>query len=153
MSLLTRRSAVALLLCACAPVRGIDRTVPAAADADAARREALALLAHGAGAWNRGDLADFVSDYAPSATFVTPQRVLHGVDEIRARYAPRFAPGGVRDSLSFQALEVDLLAPDALNAVAFYVLQRGDSVTARGPTSLVLRRIGGRWLIVHDHSS
>jgi ketosteroid isomerase-like protein len=30
---------------------------------------------------------------------------------------------------------------------------RGDSVTARGPTSLVLRRSSGRWRIAHDHSS
>jgi len=40
-----------------------------------------------------------------------------------------------------------------MNAIAYYVLMRGDSVTARGPTSLVLRRVGGRWVIMHDHSS
>ena len=28
-----------------------------------------------------------------------------------------------------------------------------DSVTARGPTSLLVRRVEGRWRIVHDHSS
>ncbi len=126
---------------------------PAAGDLGAARRDVLALLAHGAAAWTRGDLSGFVSDYAPNATFVTRERVLHGRDEIRAHYAPRFAPGGVRDSLAFERLEVDLLAPDALNAIAYYVLQRGDTVVARGPTSLVVRRIGERWFIVHDHSS
>ena len=135
-------AAVAVLLCGCA------RTP----DVEAARRDVLALLAHGAAAWNRGDLAGFVSDYAPNATFVTRERVLHGMAEIQARYAPRFAPGGVRDSLYFQDVQVDLLAPDALNAIAYYVLQRGDSVTARGPTSLVMRKIGGRWYIAHDHS-
>jgi uncharacterized protein (TIGR02246 family) len=113
----------------------------------------LALLAHGAAAWNRGDLAGFVSDYAPGATYVTPRRVIQGLAEIQAHYAPRFAPGGVRDSLFFQDVQVDLLAPDALNAIAYYVLQRGDSITARGPTSLVMRKLGGRWTIVHDHSS
>jgi hypothetical protein len=40
-----------------------------------------------------------------------------------------------------------------VNAIAYYVLARGDSVVARGPTSLVLVRSGGRWFIVHDHSS
>lgn len=121
--------------------------------ADAARRAAEALLAHGAAAWNRGDLAGFMSDYTPDASFVTPRQVLHGRAEIQSRYAPRFAPGGVRDSLSFQDLEVDALAPDALNAIAYYVLQRGDSIVARGPTSLVMRKVGGRWYIAHDHSS
>jgi len=124
-----------------------------AADAAAARSAVLALLAHGAAAWNRGDLSGFVSDYAPDASFVTPRQVLHGVAEIQARYAPRFAPGGVRDSLSFEGVEVDVLGPGALNAIAYYVLQRGDSITARGPTSLVMRFRSGRWFIVHDHSS
>ena len=128
--------------------------LPAPASAVAAAREgALALLDHGAAAWNRGDLAGFMSDYTSDASFVTPRQVVHGRADIQARYAPRFAPGGVRDSLYFQDLEVDLLAPDALNAIAYYVLQRGDSIVARGPTSLVMRKIGGRWYIAHDHSS
>jgi ketosteroid isomerase-like protein len=37
--------------------------------------------------------------------------------------------------------------------LAFYVLSRGDSTVARGPTSLVLLKRDGRWRIVHDHSS
>jgi uncharacterized protein (TIGR02246 family) len=143
--------AVAGTLGACAQPKPAG---PAPASAvEGARQGALALLAHGAAAWNRGDLAGFMSDYAPDASFVTPRQVLHGRAEIQARYAPRFAPGGVRDSLSFQDLEVDPLAPDALNAIAFYVLQRGDSIVARGPTSLVMRKLGGRWYIAHDHSS
>ena len=124
-----------------------------ASGVEAARQGALALLAHGAAAWNRGDLAGFMSDYTSDASFVTPRQVLHGRADIQGRYAPRFAPGGVRDSLYFQDLEVDLLAPDALNAIAYYVLQRGDSIVARGPTSLVMRKTGGRWFIAHDHSS
>ncbi len=114
------------------------------------------MMSRAAAAWNRGDLDAFVSDYlpGPGTTYIGgPNRVIRGVEAIRASYAPRFAPGVVRDSLSFQALEVDVLAPGVVNAIAFYVLSRGDSVVARGPTSLVMRRVNGRWLIVHDHSS
>ncbi len=143
--------AAALALAGCARPKPAG-PAPAGGD-EAARQGVLALLAHGAAAWNHGDLGAFVSDYTPEATFVTPRKVLHGRAEIQAHYAPRFAAGGVRDSLSFQDLEVDLVAPDALNAIAYYVLQRGDSVTARGPTSLVMRKVGGRWYIAHDHSS
>jgi uncharacterized protein (TIGR02246 family) len=144
----------AAMVAGCAPARPA-RLAPGAAPpgAAAAHDAAAALLAHGAAAWNRGDLAGFMSDYAFDATFVTKDSVIHGRPAIAARYAPRFAPGGVRDSLFFQDLEVDVLAPDALNAIAYYVLQRGDSVVARGPTSLVMRRVGGRWFIEHDHSS
>ncbi|HLY53296.1 MAG TPA: nuclear transport factor 2 family protein [Steroidobacteraceae bacterium] len=126
---------------------------PGQVSPQSARAAALAILAHGAAAWNRGDLDDFMSDYAPDATYVTPRAVVHGRDNIRARYLPRFAPGAVRDSLRFEGLEVDVVGEGALNAIAYYVLFRGDSVTARGPTSLLMRRVGGRWFIVHDHSS
>jgi uncharacterized protein (TIGR02246 family) len=120
-----------------------------------ARAEIDAMLARAAAAWTRGDLDAFMSDYraGDSTTFVGRAGVLRGPAAIRANYAARFAPGAVRDSLSFERLEVDLLAPDVAHALAYYVLSRGDSVTARGPTSLVLRREGGRWRIVHDHSS
>ncbi len=131
------------------------RYVATPAELATARAEIAATLAHGARAWNAGNLDVFMSDYVPdtSTTYVTPRGVLHGVPAIGAVYAARFAPGARRDSLHFEGMEVDLLTPDLANTIAYYVLARGDSVTARGPTSLVMRRSGGRWRIVHDHSS
>jgi uncharacterized protein (TIGR02246 family) len=117
-------------------------------------REAAELLEHGARVWNAGDLDAFVSDYVADATFVTSGGLVRGMAEIRQRYATRyFAPGAVRDSLSFRLLDVELLAPRVAHLVATYVLTRGDSVTSTGPTSLVLKKVGGRWRIAHDHSS
>jgi uncharacterized protein (TIGR02246 family) len=128
---------------------------PTPADPAQVRREVLAVLDHGARAWDAGNLDDFLSDYLPDSetTFITKTRVLHGIDAIRGVYAARFVPGAQRDSLHFQNVEVDVLAPDVVNTIAWYVLTRGDSITARGPTSLVMRRVNGRWRIVHDHSS
>jgi uncharacterized protein (TIGR02246 family) len=148
----------ALILVACAPTVA-SRYSPAAGERARIHDEILAMLAHSAGNWNRGDLDAFVTDYLPGAetTFIGSRGVLRGPDAIRAAYAPRFAPGGVRDSLSFELLDVDPLAPDVINVIATYILARHvdgrDSVTARGPTSLVMRRVDGRWRIVHDHSS
>jgi uncharacterized protein (TIGR02246 family) len=126
-----------------------------AVDAAQIRREVMAVLDHGARAWDAGNLDDFVSDYLPDSgtTFITKTGVLHGVAAIRGVYAARFAPGAQRDSLHFQNVEVDVLGPDVVNTIAWYVLTRGDSITARGPTSLVMRHVSGRWRIVHDHSS
>lgn len=145
--------ALTLLLASCVRVRVARTAAQGAAPPDAVRAEVQALLDHGAAAWNAGDLGGFVSDYAPDATFVSPARVVHGRAAIRQLYERRFEPGAQRDSLRFEGLEVDVVGRDALNAIAYYVLMRGDSVTARGPTSLVMRRIGGRWYIAHDHSS
>ncbi len=115
--------------------------------------EVAAALEHGARAWNAGDLDGFVSDYEPDATFVTARGLVRGTAEIRSRYASRFAPGAQRDSLSFRLLDVDLLDRRTANVVAVWTLARGDSVTSTGPTSLVMRKSGGRWRIAHDHSS
>lgn len=114
------------------------------------------MLDHAAMAWTHGDLDTFMDDYMPGerTTYVTSRGLIHGSAAIRARYAPRFAPGAMHDSLSFEGLEVDPLAPGVVNVVAWYVLSRGDSVVARGPTSLVMMRDAtGRLRIVHDHSS
>lgn len=143
-----RRAAAALVL-----LVGCARPQPVTPSVDAVRAAFAALLAHGAAAWNAGDLDGFMSDYTGDATFVTARGVVRGRAAIRALYAPRFAPGARRDSLHFEQIEVDVLSADAANGIAFYVLMRGDSVTARGPTSLVLRRAAGRWWIAHDHSS
>jgi hypothetical protein len=139
---------LALLPVACATTR----TIP---DQSAARTIALELLDRGARSWNRGDLDAFMADYVdgPRTTFVTNQGLMRGRTAIRARYAPRFAPGGVRDSLSFEDVVADALSPDAVHVVAWYKLMRADSLIARGPTSLVLVRAGARWGILKDHSS
>ncbi len=116
-------------------------------------REVAEALEHGARTWNSGDLDGFVSDYTPDATFVSGTALVRGVAAIRARYAARFAPGATRDSLTFRLLDVDALGPRLANVVAVWTLSRGDSVTSTGPTSLVMRKVGGRWRIAHDHSS
>lgn len=119
------------------------------------RAEIVRMMDSAAAAWNKGDLDRFMEDYAPdtTTTFIGSKEILRGRAAIKAAYAPRFAPGGVRDSLSFENLEIDVLAKDVVNTIAYYRLMRGDSTIARGPTSLVMRKINGRWLIIHDHSS
>jgi uncharacterized protein (TIGR02246 family) len=147
-----------LLLAACAPA-ATSGDSSSAAERSKRRDEIVAMLAQSATRWNRGDLDAFVEDYAPDSgtTYIGSRGILRGPAAIRAAYAPRFAPGGIRDSLSFQLVDVDPLAPDVLNVIATYILARRvggrDSITARGPTSLVMRRVDGRWRIVHDHSS
>lgn len=131
-----------------------DSSPPALSEAEV-RAAVVILLDSGASAWNRGDLEGFMRDYArgTATTFVTSKGVLRGPEAIQQMYAPRFAPGGTRDSLSFENVEVDVLGTDALHVLAYYRLMRGDSTVARGPTSLIMRWLDGRWQIRHDHSS
>lgn len=165
---------VAAVLCAagaggCAAAAGFRAgAADAAADADgpaAARArvtpQIVAMMTRSAEAWNRGDLDAFVDDYAPGegTTYIGSRGIVRGPTAIRAVYAPRFAPGARRGTLRFEDVEVDVLAPGVAHVIATYVLSErtaagADSTVARGPTSLVMRRgAGGRWRIVHDHSS
>jgi beta-aspartyl-peptidase (threonine type) len=142
---------------ACA--RGAGGHQDSRAERSTIRSELETMLARAAANWNRGDLDAFVDDYLPgdSTTFIGSRGIVRGPKAIRAGYAPLFASGAVRDSLSFVILDIDPVAPDAVNLIAQYTLARRvagrDSVTARGPTSLLVRRVQRRWRIVHDHSS
>ena len=136
-------SAVALLAC----------DVDAAGDAQA---EIMATLTRSAADWNRGDLDGFMSDYHQDSTlsFVSGRGVLYGWQALYDRYKRNFfAPGTTRDSLTFTDLRVRSLDDDLAFATARFQLARGDSVTASGPFTLILRKQGDRWRILHDHTS
>lgn len=126
-----------------------------------AHAEVRTMLEDAARAWNRGDLDAFMLDYMPGegTTYIGSRGLMRGPESIRAAYASSyFRPGALRDSLSFELHDVDVISADAVHVIAWYVLTRRtaagtDSVTSRGPTSLLMRRHDGRWRIVHDHSS
>jgi len=105
--------------------------------------------------WNRGDLDEFLSDYAPESTttFIDGRRARAGIGFIRENYAPRFASGARRDSLHFEELKVRGLSPTLALVTARFILQRGAEVTASGPFTLVMERQPEGWKILHDHSS
>ncbi|HKK07331.1 MAG TPA: AtzH-like domain-containing protein [Gemmatimonadota bacterium] len=118
-------------------------------------RQVTRVLAESAAGWNRGDLGTFMAAYldSPTTTYWGARDLLQGYEAIRRHYAPRFAPGAERDSLRFEDVRARRLGADYALATARWTLARGDSVTASGPFSLVLRRMEGDWKIIHDHSS
>lgn len=113
------------------------------------------MLSESAVAWNQGDLDGFMNDYLQSdnTTYIGGPGFVKGYDSIYARYEPWFAPGAQRDSLRFEEIRVRRLAAVEAIATARYVLHRGDTVTASGPFTLVLRHTSRGWKIIHDHSS
>lgn len=108
-----------------------------------------------AAAWNRGDLSGFMAPYRASATmtYIGAPGLVVGHRALRQRYAPYFEPGAERDSLRFADLSTRPLGEDHALATGRWILHRGDRVTSHGYFSLVLRKVEGRWKIVHDHSS
>jgi ketosteroid isomerase-like protein len=130
--------------------------VAACADAGDPQAEIVAMLARSAADWNRGDLDGFMSDYARDSalSYVSGRDVLYGWQQLRDRYdRVYFAPGAARDSLAFERVHARAIAPAIAVATARFRLLRGDSLVASGPFTLVLARRGGRWQILHDHTS
>ena len=113
------------------------------------------MLEHSAGAWNRGDLDGFMNDYlnSPTTSYIGSSGRVAGWEAIRARYAPLFQAGALRDSLRFERITTRPLGEDYALATARYVLFREGRVTSSGPFTLVLWRTDEGWRIVHDQSA
>ena len=118
--------------------------------------EITAMLTRSAEHWNRGDLAGFMGDYANDSltSYLSGRHFTYGWQPLFDHYqAAYFAPGKHRDSLTFDEVHVRSLAPGVAFATARFALHRGDSLTASGPFTLILRKDGDRWHIIHDHTS
>jgi ketosteroid isomerase-like protein len=146
---------LALALVACRTAGQPTTVFSSPSNRAALSRQMVAQLERAAADWNRGDLAGFLSDYAPESTttFVDGRRARHGFDFIRQNYAPRFAPGARRDSLHFEEIEVRPLSSSLALVTARFILQRGGATTASGPFTLVMEQRPTGWKILHDHSS
>src|SRR5260370_36110630 len=118
--------------------------------------ETTATLTRSATDWNRGDLAGFMSDCARDSltSYVSAGHVQYGWQPLYDHYQRAyFGRGKTRDSLAFEEIVVRPLAHDLAFCTARFRLLRADSVTASGPFTLILEQRGGRWYILHDHTS
>ena len=119
--------------------------------------EIIAMLKKSEAAWNRGDMAAFVSDYedAPTTTFVGREVTRGGVDAILARYQRGYPNAEKRGTLTFSEIEVRPLGKEYALALGKFSLKRtaeGGGDTS-GRFTLVLHRTAKGWKIIHDHSS
>lgn len=127
---------------------------PAAGDLRTPREVIRATLNAQAAAWNDGDLDGFMEGYWKSdeLKFVSGVNVTKGWTATQKRYRDRYAGGGGLGQLSFDAIDVKLVTDDVAVTTGRFNLVRGADVSS-GVFSLVLRRDGGAWRIVHDHTS
>jgi len=144
-----RLASVALLLLG----GGAWAAEPAGGQADTAVR---ALLEEQVAAWNRGDLEGFMAGYwrSPELVFCSGATVTKGWDATLARYRQRYqAEGREMGRLGFDAIEVLPLGEDAAAARGAWRLRMSDGGEPHGLFTLILRRTGEGWRIVHDHTS
>lgn len=151
----TRNVALSLVLVCggCAGGRGsVDGRSRAGAEAAIRSR-----LQSQAACWNRGDIDGFMQTYwrSDQLTFSSGGRTEHGWQATMDRYRRRYPTPDNMGRLTFGDLEVRMMADDAALVLGRWELTRsaGAGGDAGGNFSLVMRRLNGDWLIVHDHTS
>ena len=106
-------------------------------------------------AWNRGDLKAFMDGYEHSSdlVFTSGAAVRRGWDETYAKYKARYG----EDPGSMGMLMFDVISMQPVGGDGVVVLGRWNlthtAEAGRGIFSLVLRRTGHGWRIIHDHTS
>ncbi len=121
---------------------------------DEARAQIKAVLTEQAEAWNKGDIAAFMEHYWKSneLTFSSGGQTTRGWQATKDNYVKRYPTRDEMGRLTFSQLEITLLEANSALVLGRWQLERKE-MPVGGNFSLVLRRIGGRWLIVHDHTS
>lgn len=122
-------------------------------DASAAEAGVRETLAAQVAAWNTGDVMGFLAGYMPTdrTTFLSGTTLVRGHAVIADRFRSHYSKETMGE-LRFEDLEVYPLP----NGDSAYVVGRfrvSGANPQSGAFTLVFRRFGGRYLIVHDHTS
>ncbi len=118
--------------------------------------EPLAVIRKSVEDWNRGDIEAFVKSYeqTPETTFVGTT-IVHGANDILARYRRSYPDRAHMGKLTFSELQARTLSPTLAIVTGRFTLERTAEAGGRatGLFTLVMRRSQGSWRIIHDHTS
>lgn len=118
------------------------------------KKEIMQLLDRQVSDWNRGDIDSFMVGYwnSDSLMFIGQSGVTYGYNATKANYKKNYSDTAQMGKLNFDILHVTRLSPNHFFVVGKWFLKRsvGD---VKGHFTLIFKKIGGRWVIVSDHSS
>lgn len=151
----TQNTILGVLVCLagthCAAAQVAPKTRP-----EAARRAIVQVLATQTAAWNRGDIPGFMQGYwqSDSLVFIGQKGPTYGWQPTLANYQKNYPDAAAMGKLDFSGLRVSLLAPGAAQVVGHWHLARPAALgDLQGYFLLVLRQIGGKWVVVADHTN
>ncbi len=112
------------------------------------------LLAQQAAAWNRGDIAGYMSGYwkSDSLLFTSGGTMQRGWTSTLEKYMKSYDSPEKMGVLRFSGLEVHLLSPASAWVFGHWELERAHDHPG-GVFTLILRKFPEGWKIVHDHTS
>lgn len=113
-----------------------------------------AVLQAQADAWNAGKIDVFMQHYWKSdeLTFSSGGKITRGWTATRDRYHEKYPTPEKMGKLKFDELEIKPLGNAAALVLGRWTLER-ETEPLTGNFSLVLQKLDGQWLIIHDHTS
>ena len=104
--------------------------------------------------WNRGNIAGYMKGYweHDSLVFIGKNGPTYGYKQTLARYQRSYPDPEAMGQLTSTVLTMKKLCGDYYFVTGRWFLQRKAGDLA-GSYTLLIRRIGGEWVIINDHSS
>lgn len=118
------------------------------------RYEIISVLTHQQKCWNNGDIDGYMSGYwkSDSLKFITKSGVTTGWEQTLSFYKQHYTSRDLMGILVFD--EVSMLQ---MNAVTVFVMGRWTlqrtNETVGGRFTQIMKKIGGKWKIIIDHTS
>lgn len=106
------------------------------------------------GAWNRGDIGEFMFGYWRSkyTEFESDSGIYQGWDDVLKRYERTYPNRAAMGELTFSGLEVHVLCPDSAYVIGNYRLDR-ERDHPEGVFTLIFKKFSDGWKIVNDHTT
>lgn len=119
------------------------------------RQDVLKVLNRQNENWNKGDIKAFMEDYwkSDSLMFIGKNGVIYGWKATLERYLKTYPDLATMGKLKFDIQKTDFHSPTTCWVLGKWHLTRPEKGDAGGFFTLVLKKIGGKWLIVSDHTS
>jgi beta-aspartyl-peptidase (threonine type) len=124
-----------------------------AADSESAIKHVLTAQQE---AWNRRDLDGFMSGYwnSPDLTFFSGAKETRGWQATLERYRATYnSPGHAMGKLDFSDLRIEMLGPEGAFVRGAWHLTMPEGKNPGGKFTLIFRKFGDGWKIIHDHTS
>jgi ketosteroid isomerase-like protein len=105
--------------------------------------------------WNRGDKVAFMVGYWESdqLKFIGSKGVVYGYKATLERYNRSYPDQATMGTLKFEYISMEKMGKKIAFVVGKFHLTRPEKGDAEGHFSLLWKKIGGKWVIVADHSS
>ncbi|MEM9723098.1 MAG: nuclear transport factor 2 family protein, partial [Bacteroidota bacterium] len=106
-------------------------------------------------AWNEGDIPQFMEGYwkSDSLLFIGSSGPTYGWQATYERYERVYPDRKTMGQLQFDILEIRSLGQNYARLIGKFHLKREEIDDLEGYFTLIWKKIGGKWLIISDHTS